>query len=176
MSTDALMRPAAPRDLESVLRLLMAAGLTAEGVAEHFRTFWVAEAGGAIVGAVGLERYGRSALLRSLVVNSAHRGRGLGQALTRRALDEAAAGDHSDVYLLTESAEEFFPRFGFAPIDRERVPDEVRRSVQFQGACPETCAVMRSSLRPHEGTSSTFDRQCARRKVRSLGRAQEVTP
>ena len=147
MPTDAPMRPAGPRDLESVLGLLTAAGLTVEGVEEHFQSFWVAEAGGAIVGVVGLERYGRYALLRSLVVSVAHRGRGLGQALTRRALDQAALGDHRDIYLLTETAEEFFPRFGFAPIDRERVPGEVRQSVEFQGACPETCAVMTSSLR-----------------------------
>ncbi len=148
MSTDASMRPAARRDLESVLSLLAAAGLTVDGVEEHFRTFWVADAGGTVVGAVGLERYGRYALLRSLVVSAAHRGQGLGQALTRRALNEAAVGDHSDVYLLTETAEGFFPRFGFAPIDRERVPDEVRQSVEFHGACTETCAVMASSLRP----------------------------
>ena len=140
------MRPAAPRDLQSVLSLLAAAGLTVDGVEEHFRSFWVAEVGDAVVGAVGLERYGRYALLRSLVVSAAHRGRGLGQALTRRALDEAAVGDYSDVYLLTETAEEFFPRFGFAPVDRERVPDAVRQSVEFQGVCSDTCAVMTSSL------------------------------
>ena len=70
---------ASPEDLGVVLDLLAGASLPKEGVAEHFQHFLVARAEGSVVGAVGMEPYGESALLRSLVVAPARRGCGLGR-------------------------------------------------------------------------------------------------
>ena len=47
------------------------------------------------------------------------------------------------MYLLTTTAEGWFPRFGFERIAREEVSEAVRGSVEFGGACPATAAVMR---------------------------------
>ena len=65
---DAHIARARPEDLQPTLALLDGASLPRDGVAEHFETFLVARAGGQIVGTIGLERYGESALLRSLAV------------------------------------------------------------------------------------------------------------
>jgi choline dehydrogenase-like flavoprotein len=51
------------------------------------------------------------------------------------------------VFLLTTTAEGFFPRFGFEQITRDEVPPSVRGSVEFQSACPASAIVMRRQLR-----------------------------
>jgi amino-acid N-acetyltransferase len=141
-----MIRAAEPPDREAVESLLVDAGLPTEGVLEHFSSFFVVEDGGKIVGAAGLELYGKHALLRSLVVASVTKGTGVGSLLTRRAMDEAALRGASSIYLLTTTADSFFPRFGFDRIVREDVPLPVRASREFQGICPASATVMRREL------------------------------
>ena len=108
-------------------------GLPIDGVAEHFGSFFVAEEGGRIVGAAGLELYGSDALLRSVVVARDARGTGLGADLARRAIDEARARGVRAVYLLTTTAEGFFPRLGFVRVPRTEVSPGVQASREFNG-------------------------------------------
>ncbi len=75
-----------------------------------------------------------------------HQGRGIGIALTDAALNLAQARGVGDVFLLTTTAERFFPRFGFERITREEVPPSVRASIEFASACPESAVVMRKRL------------------------------
>ena len=51
-----------------------------------------------------------------------------------------------DVFLLTTTAEGFFPRFGFERIQRSDVPSSVQTSVEFRSACPASAVVMRTRL------------------------------
>jgi amino-acid N-acetyltransferase len=60
-----------------------------------------------------------------------------------RVLDEGRAAGVREVYLLTTTAEHYFPRLGFACVDREAVPRAVQGSAEFTGACPATAVVMR---------------------------------
>lgn len=106
-------------DLSEVLALLEEVDLPKEGVAEHFGEFFVARAGGKLVGCVGQERYGDVALLRSLAVSPSLQRSGLGQALTARLLDEARASGVREFVLLTTTARDFFARqFAFAETER----------------------------------------------------------
>lgn len=140
------LRKARPADLPAVLALLQSADLPAAGVKETFSHFVVAESDGLIVGAAGLEVYTASALLRSVVVDDSCRGSGVGRRLIDHALAEAKQRGIDDVFLLTTSAEHYFPRFGFACVSRDAVTEEVRTSVEFQGACPSSAVVMRKTL------------------------------
>jgi amino-acid N-acetyltransferase len=106
----------------------------------------VARDGSRIVGCAALELYEDGALLRSVAVDAAHRGTGLGSELTRAALRLAEEHGIRVVYLLTTTAERFFPRFGFEMIDHADVPDSVMRSAEFTHACPSSAIVMRTSL------------------------------
>jgi amino-acid N-acetyltransferase len=142
------VRPATDVDYPAVIALLEAAGLPTAGVPRTLRDFLVADAGDGLAGAVGLERYGSGALLRSAVVRPGDQGTGIGAALVRALLDRARDGGLREIYLLTTTAERWFPRFGFAPIAREQVPDAVRASVEFRDACPASAAVMRALIRP----------------------------
>jgi amino-acid N-acetyltransferase len=108
----------------------------------------VAEVDGELAGVAGLERYGTSALLRSVAVSPTQRGRRVAQRLVDRLLDEARRDQVHDVYLRTTTAEDFFPKFGFTPVTLAEVPAPVRESVEFQGACPETATTMRCCLAP----------------------------
>lgn len=140
------VRRASAGDRQAVERLLRDAGLPLDGVADAFGGYLVAEADGGVVGAIGLEWHGGYALLRSAVVAAGWRGRGLGVGLTEAALAEARRGGARAVYLLTTTAMGFFPRFGFAAVDRGEVPPAVQRSAEFRGACPDTAVVMRLDL------------------------------
>jgi arsenite methyltransferase len=143
------LRPAAPADLDAVRALLERRGLPTAGVADHFGPAYTvaADGRGAVIGVVGLETYGDAGLLRSLAVDAAWGGRGIGAALTTDRLAEAAARGLSEVYALTTTAEDYFPRFGFEAVSREAVPEAVRGSGEFAQLCPESAAVLRLDLR-----------------------------
>jgi N-acetylglutamate synthase-like GNAT family acetyltransferase len=102
--------------------------------------------GATIVGCAALERYGEHALLRSVAVDAHLRGQGWGQRLTHAALDLARTAGVHKVYLLTETASAFFPRWGFRPIARAAVPAAVQQSVEFTHACPASALVMAVTL------------------------------
>lgn len=137
---------ARPIDLPAVLALLERSGLPPDGLSEHLATTVVARDGDAVVGSAALEVYGGAALLRSVAVDSALRGHGLGQRLTRTALDLARQHGIATVYLLTETAGDFFPRFGFRRTERAAVEPAVQQSVEFISACPASAQVLVASL------------------------------
>jgi amino-acid N-acetyltransferase len=143
----ATIRAAAPGDFPGVIRLLESAGLPTAGLEPSLPNFLVAEKDGSVVGAIGLEIYGESGLLRSAAVEAGWRGSGLGRALVASLLDLAEARGVRDVYLLTTTAEGFFPRFGFARVARSTVAPAVRASEEFRGACPDSAIAMRRVTR-----------------------------
>jgi N-acetylglutamate synthase-like GNAT family acetyltransferase len=144
------IRNATGSDFPAVEKLLLANKLPVDGVRENFSTFIVADEEGAITGAIGFEKYGSTALLRSAVVSPAKRGKGVGRRLVERLLQRANDEGIDDLYLLTTTAENYFPRFGFTPTTRSAVPESVKASAEFRGACPDTAVVM--TRRAHEGT------------------------
>jgi amino-acid N-acetyltransferase len=133
-------------DLGAVLALLERHGLPIDGASSMEDALVVARVDREIAGAAGLEIYADGALLRSVVVDASAQGQGLGQRLTEAALTLARGRGLPAVFLLTTSAERFFPRFGFERIERDEVPASVRQSVEFQSACPASAIVMRKRL------------------------------
>src|SRR5882724_3425585 len=148
MTRAADVRSGTAGDYPAVIALLEAAGLPTAGVPRTLDDFLVADTGDGLAGAVGLERYGSGALLRSAVVRPDDQGTGIGAALVRALLDRARDGGLREIFLLTTTAERWFPRFGFLPIERGQVPDAVRVSVEFREACPASAAVMRLLIDP----------------------------
>lgn len=142
----ASMRPAQPEDIRAVHELLEQSGLPTAGVEEWLQHYLVADSDGEVVAVAGLELYGASALLRSVAVSPAWRGSGLGRQLVDRLVSEAQRRRVHDIYLLTTTAEHYFPRLGFGCITRDDVPNEVQGSVEFTGACPASAIVMQKKL------------------------------
>jgi len=137
------MRPAHRDDLDAVATLLRANDLPVEGLPADLAAFLVAESAGQLVGAIGLELYGPDALLRSAVVDASARGTGLGAGLVSAIIAEAGRRGVATLWLLTTTAGHWFPRFGFVSVTRDAVPDSVKASREFQGACPASAVVMR---------------------------------
>ena len=109
---------------------------------------------GSLAGCAAVERYGSSALLRSVAVAEQERNHGLGQELVRRTLDRLRAEGLEKVVLRTTTAADFFQRFGFCVIQRADAPTAVQESVEFQCACPASATVMQMDLLA-QGSPST---------------------
>ena len=140
------IRAATTDDLTAVEELLVTSGLPVDGVDENFHDFLVADDGDGIAGVIGIERYGATALLRSAAVSPNSRGTGVGGQLVRSILEHAAAEGVEEVYLLTTTAADYFPRYGFTQEPRSAAPEQLHASREFQGACPATAILMKHSL------------------------------
>lgn len=145
-SSVAIIRAASPSDLPRVEQLLAANDLPLAGVRDALGDFVVAEAGGELVGVAGLEICRDDALLRSVAVHPDWRSKGVGRALVTRAISDAEARGLHALYLLTTTAEAYFPTFGFKKISRDDVPSSVRETDEFTTACPASAAVMSRAL------------------------------
>jgi amino-acid N-acetyltransferase len=138
----ASLRQARAADLAAIEQLLTASHLPFAGVPETLPGFVVAEADGTIVGTAALEVCCDNALLRSVAVAPEWRSRGLGRALVTRVIADAEARGLRALYLLTTTAEHYFPSFGFHQITRAEVPPDLQQTEEFTGACPASAVVM----------------------------------
>ena len=139
---------ALPGDLADIQRLLQQVALPVEGAGDRLETTLVAREDSRLVGTAALELYAEGALLRSVAVEPGQQGAGLGQALTDAALRLAREHGAGAVFLLTTTAQRFFPRFGFETITRDGVPESVKASDEFRGVCCASAVVMRKALIP----------------------------
>jgi amino-acid N-acetyltransferase len=134
-------------DLPAVLKLLQGAGLPTEDLSSapglHL---WVLEVEESLVGVIGLERFGASALLRSLAIAPEHRRRGWGQQLVDRLEHDASGAGVQRLVLLTETGKEFFHKLGYEILDRRCVSDDVQQSAEFRSLCPALALCMSKSL------------------------------
>lgn len=133
-------------DATAIFALLDEHHLPLDGLVDHLETTLVARQQGRIVGSAGLEVYPQGALLRSVAVAADQQGQGLGHDLTVAAIQLAEDLHVPAVYLLTTTAEHYFPKFGFERIQRADVPATVQTSVEFTSACPTSATVMRKAL------------------------------
>jgi N-acetylglutamate synthase-like GNAT family acetyltransferase/protein-tyrosine-phosphatase len=161
-------------DGQSILRLLAENGLPLDGLLDHLDTAFVARtraharAEGRLVGCAALEIYPDGALLRSVAVDPSARGRGIGRALTDAAIAFARSLDLPAVFLLTTTAEHYFPKLGFETIPRDQVPAGVQQSVEFRSACPASAIVMKRPLAATPTRTRTVIFAC----VHNAGRSQ----
>ncbi|MEO1082499.1 MAG: arsenic resistance N-acetyltransferase ArsN2 [Pseudomonadota bacterium] len=137
------MRTAEIADLPKIVDLLAASALPTEDLEQQDLSLFVVEELGAGLGSVGgLERCGRDALLRSVATDEGLRGQGRARAMVAELEGRAARHGIGELYLLTETAADFFAGLGYAVRDRETVPDAVRASRQFSSICPDSAVVM----------------------------------
>jgi amino-acid N-acetyltransferase len=110
--------------------------------ADQLVHFFGAEVEGLVVGVIGAVPCGKDALLRSLVVEDRHRGKGVGSRLAVAAEGHALDLGARQIFLLTMTAEGFFRQRGYVSISRERAPEAVRRTVEFTHLCPASSVPM----------------------------------
>lgn len=135
------------RDVGTVRAFLQAQGLPIAGVMTHKGGFLLAQEEGELAGTVGVEIHDRVGLLRSVAVGAPYRSQGLAALLVGQAIGYARQHGLTDLYLLTTTAEHYFPRFGFKGIPRLAAPAALQASTEFLGACPDSAVLMHLPLK-----------------------------
>jgi amino-acid N-acetyltransferase len=126
------LRQAREKDWHAIRELLLESGLPVDDLGpDRLDGFLVAEDGGDLVGLIGLDVYGTTGLLRSLVVTKSARRIGLGGKLVGALESAAETAGITELWLLTIDAEKFFQRHGFDIVEREIAPDSIRRTDEF---------------------------------------------
>lgn len=142
MDPSVQIRAAQESDLPSIRSLLESASLPTAGIENHLATFFVAELNTSVIGAMGMERYDGTSLLRSAVVATEHQGLGVGASLYEAVLSKARMFGIPRLLLFTTTAESYFSARGFRRVDASTIAGPVTSSVEFQGACPSTATCM----------------------------------
>ena len=110
-------------------------------------TFFVEKTNDTVIATGGIESAGKDAIIRSIAVQDAYKGKGLGSKITRQLLKYARETGMRDVHLLTTTAENYFPRYDFKKIERQSVPVDVKNSSQYKDVCPDSAVVMKLDLK-----------------------------
>ena len=95
-----------------------------------------------MVGVVGLEILGHSALLRSLAVEADYRNRKIASSLVGKLEDYAKTLQVDTLYLLTMTAEGFFTKLGYRRTDRNSAPAGIQETTEFRNLCPVSAVCM----------------------------------
>jgi N-acetylglutamate synthase-like GNAT family acetyltransferase len=138
--------PLAVWEREGLAAALIKAGLPAEDVTDPTALFWRFEHEDGPVGFGGLDIHGDQALLRSVVTLPPVRNRGIGTAIVALLELEARVRGCRDVWLLTDTAVNFFDRLGYRKFERADVPAALQKTAQFVRLCPASATAMMKRL------------------------------
>jgi amino-acid N-acetyltransferase len=128
------LRKAHPYDRTAIVQLLKSHQLPYNDITpEKLSNYFMISTDNNPVGAIGLEKYKDSGLLRSLVVSEDHQNNGIGQLLVEKLEEHAKRQGVRKLYLLTTTAASFFNKLDYVEIARSNAPKESRQSEEF---CP----------------------------------------
>lgn len=144
--TDFIIREAKIDDLNKIISLLDNSFLPSVDIENHLPNFLVLETSATLIGTIGMECYGDTALLRSLAIQKDYRNKGYGQELCYALLSRVKKMNINSIYLLTETAEGFFSKEGFQKIAREDAPHSIKQTQEYSNLCPEGAVCMVKSL------------------------------
>ena len=131
---------------QSIIQLLQAGKLPVNDLPLSLDHFLVAVDNDKVIGTIGLELYSDCGLLRSMVVDKEHRNKNIASGLIQQLENDAKAKGINCLYLLTETAPQYFERKGYQKITRDEVPEELRASSEFSHVCPVSAIVMKKEI------------------------------
>lgn len=140
-------RAAVKEDIEKIELLLKECDLPTNDIKEHIDNFILVENENKVIGVAGFEIYSEIVLIRSVAVVQKHRGKFIGNKLYQLLESKIRNKGIKELYLLTESATEYFKKIGFTIKDRINVPESIIQTKQFKELCPETANIMYYDLR-----------------------------
>lgn len=138
--------PASAQDLIAIRALLERSGLPSRDLESARPEFAVIHQDDEVIAAGALQRFGTSALLRSVVVAPDLRRSGLGRSVVRELERLARAAGVGRLVLLTETAADFFAHQGFRTIERSSAPEDMQASEEFRSLCPSSAICMGKNL------------------------------
>jgi amino-acid N-acetyltransferase len=139
------IRRANASDIAEIKETLTAGGLPTVGVDKAVEQFLVAE-GSQVIGVLGALYDTPKALLRSFAVSPAQRSKGVGGTLVVEIFKELQRQEIEEVYLITDTAAEYFRRVGFYEITRAEMPANLLKESGLDEACPCSSKCMKYLL------------------------------
>ena len=129
-------------DKAHIASLLKADKLCFNDINNDGVSLFVVDKGDEPIGYFGFEIFNEDALFRSLLVQPEHRGKGYGEQIWQLALSEMQQQGVKNIYLLTNTAADFFGKHAFTVFDRASVPDQIARTSEFAEFCPDDSICM----------------------------------
>ena len=137
--------PVSQNTYSKALELLKKNNLPTEDISDHTKLFVVTH-NNEVTGTIGIEFYDDLALLRSLTVNEELRSKGIGKELVEFIEGYAKQNGAKELILLTTTATAYFSRRAYQTIERNNVPEEIKKSPEFASTCPSSATVMKKIL------------------------------
>ncbi|MHA1125914.1 MAG: arsenic resistance N-acetyltransferase ArsN2 [Candidatus Heimdallarchaeota archaeon] len=142
-----IIEKASANDLNDIHQLLQMVNLPIGGVKENVDNFLVLKDNSTkLIGCIGLELYAEYALLRSAAVHPENQNQGIGKKLTETTITYAKKIGIKKLFLITNTAEEYFKKIGFTVVQENEIPSSVKQSVEFTFQCAKTGKTMILSL------------------------------
>jgi len=131
-------------NLNEVRQLLEVCGLTSKGLGTGNGDFLllVNVSNKKVQGVIGWEIFDDSALLRSLAVREDYRQCGRAKILVEQAIEQLRTDGRTQLYLLTQTAEDYLKKFGFVVIERQNIPDGLLAQSELKDTCPQSSVCM----------------------------------
>jgi len=149
MSSNFIIDKATKSDYKAITNLLLKTNLPLEGIESHLENFLIVrnvtagDSQGTLIACAGLEIYGNSTLLRSVAVHPDFQGKGYGSQLVDEMIELARKKHITRLFLLTDTAEEYFKKRGFVTVSRDKIPSDMKNSVEFTFLCASSPTMMR---------------------------------
>lgn len=132
LGTGADFRQAQTDDVPRMVELIARAHLPPLFIEEFLDGFIAAEQNGRLIACGGIEMYGDCGVIRSVVVDEAARGLGLGGTMAELLMAKGRAAGAADVYLFTGDALAFWAGYGFLEVTFADWKAAPRVSWQYQ--------------------------------------------
>lgn len=131
---------------DQVVALLLAENLPVIDLPDSLDDFLVATTGDIVQAVAGLGIHGKYGLLRSVAVAKGSRKKGMAAALIKQIETIAKNSGLEIIYLLTETATEYFNKQGYEQVSRMDIPEEIKVTSQFNTVCPKSATAMVKNL------------------------------
>lgn len=135
-------------DLTAIFRLLNHYNLITQDIDFNNQYFLGLKQQQNCIAIGALEFYRPYALIRSVAVSEKEKHKGYAKQICKALFQHALSENIIELYLLTETAEEFFSRQGFEIIDRNTAPQIIKSTSQFSTLCPDDARVMKYRFIP----------------------------
>lgn len=153
------IRLAGPEDLGAIKTLLAICLLPTQELRSGSLRFFVAESERGIIGVAGVDDCGNGiAFLRSVAVMPGYRKQQIGRRLVSRVIVDAEELGIGELYLLTESAADYFQGFGFSGVSRDSAPPELRNAPLYGRLCTGSARLLlrQAQVAQTAGTTHVF--------------------
>lgn len=129
-------------DYDKIRSLLESNNLPYDDIISSNVEFISSRSNGKLVGCIGIEKYGKDGLLRSLAVDDEYKNAGIGKSLLNELISRSKNEGIERLHLLTTTAEQYFAKSGFRYAERSRAPKAILNSREFSEICPSNSIYM----------------------------------